>query len=199
MHQNYYIMNWKNIGREYTQNQEISYTVLGGLSKSVKLKFLPWPASRSIFEFSSSVHPRIFEKISSALSSCTRVSSSFSSRMNPQVSLIWQPLINLSEKSMYLAHNGLNRGKAISSQGFALPLKWMTPAFLASARPVFSWYPRPNICQKGSMTWTWSWNAISPGGRVPSCHRLRSEFKFCVQEYQGFDQMVYTNFIDVKR
>lgn len=92
--------------------------------------------------------------------------------------LIWQLLMNLSEKLTYLAHNGLSCGKAISSHGFALPLKWMTPALSASAKIVFSWYPNPSMCQKGSMMWTWPWNAINPGGNVPSCHKLRSDFIF---------------------
>lgn len=105
--------------------------------------------------------------------------------------LMRQFLMNLSEKSIYLAHNGLSCGKAISSQGLALPLKWMTPALLASARLVFSWYPNPNICQKGSITWTWPWNAINPGGNVPSCHKLRSAFIFCIKGKKDVSVSLY--------
>jgi len=76
--------------------------------------------------------------------------------------------MKLSEKSTYLVHNGLSFGKAISSHGFSQPLKWTTPAFLASTRPVFSLYPNRSMCQKGSIARTLPWNAINPGGNVPS-------------------------------
>ena len=100
---------------------------------------------------------------------------------------MWQLLMNLSEKSTYFVHNFLSCGKAISNHGFALPLKWTTPALSASPKLVFSWYPNPSICQKGSITWTWPWNAINPGGNVPSCHKLRSDLIFYINKTRNIN------------
>jgi len=82
--------------------------------------------------------------------------------------IMWQLLMKLPEKSTYLVHNGLNFGKIIFSHGFTQPLKRTTPAFLASTRLVFSWYPNRSMCQKGSIVCTLPWNAVNPGGNVPS-------------------------------
>lgn len=106
------------------------------------------------------------------------------------VALMWQLLMNLSEKSTYFVHNFRSCGKAISSHGFALPLKWMTPASSTSAILVFSWYPNPSMCQKGSIMWTWLWNAINPGGKVPSCHKLRSDLIFCSKQNKKINTLI---------
>ncbi|MFS7956107.1 hypothetical protein Hanom_Chr07g00650681 [Helianthus anomalus] len=44
---------------------------------------------------------------------------------------------------------------------------------------VFFWYPNPSMCHDGSIGWTWPLNAIKAGGRVPSFHSVKFDFKFC--------------------
>lgn len=38
------------------------------------------------------------------------------------------------------------------------------------------------MCQEGSIGWTWPLNAINAGGRVPSFHIVRFDFRFCQSE-----------------
>ncbi|KAG6537502.1 hypothetical protein ZIOFF_002596 [Zingiber officinale] len=49
---------------------------------------------------------------------------------------------------LYLVHSVLIRGNAMSSQGWALPLKWITAAFCASATVVFLGSPDPTCASK---------------------------------------------------
>jgi hypothetical protein len=46
--------------------------------------------------------------------------------------------------------------------------------------------------------WTWPWNAINPGGNVPSCHKLRSDLMFCIKQNNNIKHSYHIAFMETQ-